>query len=67
MAAATCRKTLVPALDRLEAVSIAALDDPEFVAELDAQLSDWVGRPTAPYLCAGTLCPLGRRQGVSEA
>ncbi len=40
-------ETLVPALDRLEAGVHRWLDDPEFIAELDAQLSEWVGRPTA--------------------
>jgi tryptophan synthase beta chain len=40
-------ETLVPALDRLEAGVHRWLDDPDFIAELDAQLADWVGRPTA--------------------
>jgi tryptophan synthase beta chain len=39
-------ETLVPALDRLAAGVKRWLRDPDFLAELDAQLSQWVGRPT---------------------
>ncbi len=39
-------ETLVPALDRLEAGIRRWLDDPGFVAELNEQLTTWVGRPT---------------------
>ncbi len=40
-------ETLVGALDRLEAEARRALADPAFVAELNAELADFVGRPTA--------------------
>lgn len=39
-------ETLVPALERLEVEARAALADPAFRATLDAELRDWVGRPT---------------------
>lgn len=47
-------ETLVPALDRLAEGVRRWLKDPAFVAEVDAQLSDWVGRPT-PLSHAPTL------------
>jgi tryptophan synthase beta chain len=40
-------ETLIPALDALEAAFGAALRDPAFMAELDALLREFVGRPTA--------------------
>ena len=43
-------ETLVPALVELEAAWIAARDDPSYRAELDALLSDYVGRPSPLYL-----------------
>ena len=39
-------ETLVPALDALEEAIAAAFADPRFVARLDHELADWVGRPT---------------------
>jgi len=39
-------ETLVPALTRLEEGARRALGDEAFRARLDAELSDWVGRPT---------------------
>jgi tryptophan synthase beta chain len=39
-------ETLVGALERLETGARAALGDPMFRSELDAELSSWVGRPT---------------------
>ena len=49
-------ETLVPALDRLAAGVRRWLKDADFLAELEAQLADWVGRPTplspAPALAA---------------
>ncbi len=49
-------ETLVPALDRLADGVKRWLRDPAFVAEVDAQLANWVGRPTplspAPALSA---------------
>ncbi len=50
-------ETLVGAIERLEACARAAFDDPEFGAELDRGLAEWVGRPTP-------LCPAPR---LSEA
>ena len=47
-------ETLVPALDRLAAGVTRWLRDPDFLAELNAQLSQWVGRPT-PLSPAPTL------------
>ncbi|HYW32656.1 MAG TPA: tryptophan synthase subunit beta [Gemmatimonas sp.] len=40
-------ETLIPALDELEASFDAAQRDPEFRAELDGLLREYVGRPTA--------------------
>ncbi|MEN9819034.1 MAG: tryptophan synthase beta chain [Gemmatimonadota bacterium] len=40
-------ETLIPALDALETAFGAALRDPAFMAELDALLREFVGRPTA--------------------
>ena len=40
-------ETLIPALDALEAAFAAAQRDPAFMAELDALLREFVGRPTA--------------------
>jgi tryptophan synthase beta chain len=40
-------ETLVPAHERLEAGVKRWLRDPDFQAELNAELTDWVGRPTA--------------------
>jgi tryptophan synthase beta chain len=40
-------ETLIPALDELEGALDVALADPSFVAEYEALLRDFVGRPTA--------------------
>ncbi|MGC3982754.1 MAG: tryptophan synthase subunit beta [Steroidobacteraceae bacterium] len=40
-------ETLVPALNRLEEGVKRYLHDPEFQAEYQAELRDWIGRPTA--------------------
>ncbi len=40
-------ETLIPAHERLERGVRRWLADPEFQAELNRELSDWVGRPTA--------------------
>ncbi|MGH8141191.1 MAG: tryptophan synthase subunit beta [Steroidobacteraceae bacterium] len=49
-------ETLVPAHERLERGARRWLSDPQFQAELQRELSDWVGRPTAlsaaPHLSA---------------
>ncbi len=42
-------ETLIPALDELEREWSAARADPSFVAQLDALLRDYVGRPTPLY------------------
>jgi tryptophan synthase beta chain len=39
-------ETLMPALGLLEAAARDALPDPGFQAELEAELRDWIGRPT---------------------
>jgi tryptophan synthase beta chain len=39
-------QTLVPALQRLEAGGYKFLKSPEFIAELNRELEQWVGRPT---------------------
>ena len=49
-------ETLVQALTRLETACKEALDDVEFLAAFDAEMSDWVGRPT----------PLSPARGLSE-
>jgi tryptophan synthase beta chain len=53
-------ETLVPALDRLQAGVDRYLRDPDFLAELHAELASWVGRPT-PLTHARTL---SRRWGA---
>jgi tryptophan synthase beta chain len=47
-------ETLIPALERLEAGVKKYLPDPDFVAELTSELSQWAGRPT-PLTYAGGL------------
>jgi tryptophan synthase beta chain len=47
-------ETLVPALERLAAGVKQYLDDAEFMAELNRELKQWVGRPT-PLTYAGAL------------
>ncbi|MGY2893026.1 tryptophan synthase subunit beta [Deinococcus sp. UYEF24] len=42
-------ETLIPALDELEAAYAAARKDPEFLAELDTLLREFVGRPSGLY------------------
>ena len=39
-------ETLIPALDELEGVFATALNDPDFIAELDEYLVEYVGRPS---------------------
>ncbi len=43
-------ETLMPALSELELAWVAAREDPEFTAELDGLLRDYVGRPSPLYL-----------------
>ena len=49
-------ETLVPALERIAAGALRYLRDAEFRAELERELTEWVGRPTAlthaPHLSA---------------
>ncbi len=45
-------ETLMPALSELEEAWVSAREDPEFRAELDALLRDFVGRPSPLYLAA---------------
>ncbi len=42
-------ETLIPALDELQAAYAAARQDPEFLAELDILLREFVGRPSGLY------------------
>ncbi|MFW6039976.1 MAG: tryptophan synthase subunit beta [Gemmatimonadota bacterium] len=49
-------ETLVGAVERLEAAARRALGDSQFRERLDAELSDWVGRPT----------PLTAARGLGE-
>jgi tryptophan synthase beta chain len=42
-------ETLMPALEELEREWLAARDDPDFRARLDALLRDYVGRPSSLY------------------
>jgi len=44
-------ETLMAALEELEAAWRRYADDPEFQAELDADLAHFVGRPSPLYLC----------------
>lgn len=53
-------ETLVPALDQLSAAWLEARDDPEFTAELDRLLRDFVGRPTPLYLAERLSERVGR-------
>ncbi len=50
-------ETLMPALGLLETVARAALADPEFRTMFEAELRDWIGRPT----------PLTRADRLGEA
>src|SRR5450755_5168389 len=50
-------ETLMPALSELESAWVDAREDPEFRAELDGLLRDYVGRPS----------PLYRASRLSEA
>jgi tryptophan synthase beta chain len=43
-------ETLMPALAELEAAWLSARDDPDFQAELDGLLRDYIGRPSPLYL-----------------
>ena len=43
-------ETLIPALDELQTAYTAARNDPEFLAELDTLLREFVGRPSGLYL-----------------
>ena len=54
-------EVLIPALDELSAAWAAARDDPEFRAELDALLRDYVGRPTPLYRAERLSERTGRR------
>jgi tryptophan synthase beta chain len=45
-------ETLIPALDELEREWVAARSDPEFQAELERLMRDFVGRPTPLYLAS---------------
>jgi tryptophan synthase beta chain len=45
-------ETLIPALDELERVWLAARDDPSFTEQLDRLMRDFVGRPTPLYLAS---------------
>ncbi len=54
-------ETLVPALQRLEDGIREHLKDDSFVAELNAELTQWVGRPTALTYARG----LSQRWGAS--
>jgi tryptophan synthase beta chain len=54
-------ETLVPALDELAAAWDEAREDPDFRAELDALLRDYVGRPTPLYLASRLSDRVGRR------
>ena len=49
-------ETLVPALERLESGVRKYFPDPEFIAELNAELAEWAGRPT----------PLTHARGLSK-
>jgi tryptophan synthase beta chain len=55
-------ETLIPALDALETAFAEAMADPAFRAQLDAELRDYVGRPsplsTAPRLSAHVGAPV---------
>jgi tryptophan synthase beta chain len=54
-------ETLVGALERLEAAAREALADPAFRAELNAELRDFVGRPTALTPARGLSARWGAR------
>ncbi len=55
-------ETLIPALDELQAAYTAARNDPEFLAELDTLLREFVGRPSGLYLAEN----LTRRAGGAK-
>ena len=55
-------ETLMGALDELQAVYEKYINDPEFVAELDADLRNFVGRPSPLYLAERLTRELGGAQ-----
>ncbi len=52
-------ETLIPALEELETTFREARNDPKFLAELEALLSDYVGRPSALTFAARLTAELG--------
>jgi tryptophan synthase beta chain len=54
-------EVLIPALDELSGAWAGAREDPEFRAELDALLRDYVGRPTPLYRADRVSERVGRR------
>ena len=53
-------ETLIPALDALELALADAMDDSDFIAELDSLLATYVGRPSplrSPVITASGLLP----------
>ncbi len=54
-------ETLMPAVQELEVAYQEALADQAFVAELDALLSDYAGRPTPLYFAARLSTEVGAR------
>jgi len=55
-------ETLMHALDELTALYDAARTDPEFLAELEEDLTNYVGRPTPLYFAERMSCELGGAQ-----
>lgn len=56
---------LLPALDELEQAYVAALADPEFLAELNSLYENYLGRPTPVTECAN-LPVAGQGRGVAR-
>jgi tryptophan synthase beta chain len=52
-------ETLMTAIEQLEAAYAAARADPAFEAELERQLRDYAGRPTALYFASNLTARLG--------
>jgi tryptophan synthase beta chain len=52
-------ETLIPALEELEAASLAARDDPAFAAEMNRYLRTYCGRPTPLYFARRLTETLG--------
>ena len=60
-------ETLMQPLEDLRAAYEQCIKDPDFLAELDADLAHYVGRPSPPVSCPALERALWRCAGLSQA